>query len=439
MHILVFTHTTTKRSEYIIDHILGVMLGLKVVITNSNNEFKSYKGPRLSYSKTASFYDDAICVKPCGLLNEDGISEQPTDIFQWRLLPAFFPTNSEGLIPFDIFAASFYLLSRYEEHFSGNKDEHDRFCYNKSIAFKNGFLEIPLVDFWVRELGQIISEKFPQVKIMRRAFKYTPTIDIDNAFAYKHKGLIRSALATVRSLLQLNFYNFSERLAVLAGRKPDPFDTYQELFRILKNHPQAICFILGGKYGKYDKHVSLNNKAMQSVVKDIGKYFDVGVHPSYGSHINNNRLKEEVSQLRTTIGSEITKSRQHFLRIQLPATYRLLSDIGITEDYSMGYSNAIGFRASTCTPYPFFDLLNNEVLPVTVVPFQVMDRALLQGLGLTAHQAVSITLNMALKVKEVGGEFVTVWHNESLSGKNEWEGWSNVFATVVNELEKLSS
>ena len=105
----------------------------------------------------------------------------------------------------------------------------------------------------------------------------------------------------------------------------------------------------------------------------------------------------------------------------------------------MGYSNAIGFRASTCTPFRFYDLVDEKELPLKIVPFQVMDRALLQGLGLSANEAVSQTLSMAQKVKEVNGTFSLVWHNESLSGINEWKGWEQVLDRIVAGTGELST
>jgi hypothetical protein len=117
--------------------------------------------------------------------------------------------------------------------------------------------------------------------------------------------------------------------------------------------------------------------------------------------------------------------------LSLPQTYQILVDIGVTSDYSMGYSNAIGFRASTCTPYNFYDLINEKELPLSIVPFQVMDRALLQGLNFSPNEAVTKSLEMAKLVKDIGGTFVTVWHNESLSGINEWNGWDSVFNEIV--------
>jgi hypothetical protein len=133
----------------------------------------------------------------------------------------------------------------------------------------------------------------------------------------------------------------------------------------------------------------------------------------------------------------IQKSRQHFLKLSLPETYRTLVELGIKEDYTMGYPNAIGFRASTCTPFNFYDLKSEKELPLRVVPFQAMDRALLETFA--PQEAVSETLRMASRIKEVGGTFVTIWHNESLSGINEWKGWENVFETIVSGVNQMSN
>ena len=120
----------------------------------------------------------------------------------------------------------------------------------------------------------------------------------------------------------------------------------------------------------------------------------------------------------------------------MPHTHRLLAGLGITHEYSMGYSNAIGFRASTCTPFRFYDLMDEKELPLTIVPFQVMDRALLT-MGCNAQTAAQRTLELAQRVKRVGGTFSTLWHNESLSGINEWKGWENVLGEIVNRVKAM--
>ena len=48
-------------------------------------------------------------------------------ISQWKGLPVFFQTTSDSDIPFDVFAASFFLVSRYEEYLEFQPDAHGRF------------------------------------------------------------------------------------------------------------------------------------------------------------------------------------------------------------------------------------------------------------------------------------------------------------------------
>jgi hypothetical protein len=176
---------------------------------------------------------------------------------------------------------------------------------------------------------------------------------------------------------------------------------------------------------------------MGNLIKRIANNFKLGIHPSYGAGTDKVRVGEELIDLERAVGGKVLASRQHFLKLNLPQTYQTLVDIGITSDYTMGYSNAIGFRASTCTPYKFYDLINEKELPLSIVPFQVMDRALLQGLNLSPNEAVTRSLEIAKKVKDIGGTFVSVWHNESLSGINEWKGWEDVLKRIVSEVNDL--
>ena len=67
-------------------------------------------------------------------------------------------------------------------------------------------------------------------------------------------------------------------------------------------------------------------------------------------------LKKEKMRLENIINTPVTFSRQHFLRLSIPETYQNLIDLDIEEDYTMGYAKYAGFRASTCTPFYFFDL-----------------------------------------------------------------------------------
>jgi len=87
-------------------------------------------------------------------------------------------------------------------------------------------------------------------------------------------------------------------------------------------------------------------------------------------------LRKEISRLRKVLKRDISKARQHFLMLHFPATYRRLIDHDITDDYTMGFSGEVGFRASICTPFYFYDIEQETVTKLLIHPFAVMDATL---------------------------------------------------------------
>ncbi|MDD2197964.1 MAG: polysaccharide deacetylase family protein [Bacteroidales bacterium] len=431
MQLLVLVDTIAPRIGYILNHVLGTMLGFKVELTTDEAAFNSSILPKIAYSSHK--VESAIQIYPHVIMQQKGISVQGIQVSQWRGLPIFFQTNASAIIPFDIFAASFYLISRYEEYLPFKADPHGRFPSGSSLAVKNNFLHLPLVDLWADELGKILTNNFPNIRVLKRKFEYVPTIDIDNAFAYKHKGLLRNKLGVANSLVHFKFADAFRRLLVCFRLKPDPFDTYETLLSFLPSN--AVWFVLGGNFSKFDRNISVSHRVLQEKLGKISARHTIGLHPSYSSFNNFEKLMSEKKRLEESIHSSVEHSRQHFLRMQFPKTNQLLAQAKIKFDYSMGYPDAIGFRASTCTAYNFYDIVDEKALSLKIIPFQVMDRALLQGLKLNPEQAVEQTLAMAKMVKSVKGTFVTVWHNETLSGINEWKGWGNVLRDILEKID----
>lgn len=132
-------------------------------------------------------------------------------------------------------------------------------------------------------------------------------------------------------------------------------------------------------------------------------------------------------------GKEITKSRQHYLRLSFPKTYRRLIKQGISEDYTMGYAARVGFRAGICTPFLFYDLKKDRVTNLKAYPFQVMDVTLKNYLSLSTEEAKKTIERLMLEVKNVGGAFISIWHNETLNERDGWAGYKEVFE-YMNEL-----
>jgi hypothetical protein len=428
--LLVYTPTVTQRVNYIFQLFFGSLIKTQFRITTDETAFKAYTGPKLNYSSGISANDD-LQIIPVDLLTETGINGQSINVAEWNNLKIFF-NNGKGSMPFDIFSASFYLVSRYEEYLLHKPDEHNRFHHSYSLAFKNHFLNEPLVNMWAEELKKIIVAKFPSVSFSVSKYSFIPTIDIDVAYAHLGRSAAIAVGSYFKALSAFQLKTAIEKKLVLLDFKKDPYDTYdyqERIFQKYKLHP--IYFILAGKRGYNDPNISPDSKRFKSLVKKISSFAEVGIHPSYNSESNATTVEHEIMKVQQNISKKITCSRQHFLKFNLPQTYRCLSEIGITDDYSMAYAGVAGFRASLCTPFLFYDLEAEKTLPVNVHSCTIMDGTLNEYLHLSPLEAVNVAQEFMSKVKKYAGEFIVIWHNHSLSERGHWEGWKAVFENIL--------
>lgn len=428
--LLIYTSKITHRSKYTFNLIFKDILGIDWKQTYDPEELRNYKGARLSYAPQP--VGDELFFQSRPLLFETGINEQGIVVSEYNGCKIFFPVGKSSAFPFDPFAASFFLVSRYEEYLPHIRDEHDRFDAKVCIAYQNGFLERPVVNIWAGWIRDAIKARFPEVKFPQQKYQYVSTIDIDNAYAYKEKGLMRTIGGYLRSLLQLDFKEIGVRTRVLLGSQRDPYDTYDYLLDIQKRYKlRPIYFFLLGDYGMNDKNLPVDSRRFHSLIKRIGDYADVGIHPSFGSNESPARLKTEIGRLSKILHREVTRSRQHFLKLKLPLTYRNLIDLDITDDYTMGYAWSIGFRAGICTAFNFYDLDMELETKLKVHPFAVMDATLKYYMKLQPEEAIARIRPLVDEVRAVNGTFISLWHNETVSDEKQWAGWREVYEETV--------
>lgn len=428
--LLIYTARTTSRLRYTFDLFLKDLLGLPYVLTNEENEFRNHTGPKLNYSDKA--FDNEPFIFAAPLLFERSIRPQEISVFDWDGSKAFFATHPRYLMPFDPFAAAFYLVTRYEEYLPHHRDQYDRFDARQSLAFNKGFLDQPVVNRWANRLGQLLKKQFPELPVRKKEYRYISTIDIDNAWAFREKGLLRGAGAFLRSLLSFDFKDLKERVSVLLGWSTDPYDTYDRLNKIRDTYGvTCIYFFLLGDYDQFDKNVSASRRKFQSLIKSIADYNLCGIHPSFKSNDEPFRVHLEQSRLRKIIRRDVQHSRQHFLRMRFPDTYRELLNCDITDDYTMGYAQEIGFRASICTPFYFYDLAAEQITLLRIHPFAVMDTTLRSYLLLKPDEVLTYITPLIREVKAEGGTFMSLWHNETISDRAPWKGWKDVYEEVV--------
>ncbi len=428
--ILIYTHKVTPRIRYVFKHMFTRILQIQIKFTGKVEDFVAYNGPKFSYTNVA--LGKEFFVKSNELLFEQGVKDFQIDVKKWDGVPCFFEIEEQSEIPFDIFAASFYLISRYEEYLQQKKDSHERFSATESVAFKNGFLEKPVVDIWAYKFLETLKIKFPTYEHPIRKYQYISTVDVDNAFAYKYKSFVRTIGGFLKDIMHLKIVTVWDRFAVLFNIKKDPFNTFKSIIELKKIYEvRTIFFFLIGDYTTFDTNVSASKSKFKLLIKDMVDYARVGLHPSYYTMHNNLLLKKEKERLENIINMPIRRSRQHYLRFSLPETYQNLIDLEIEEDYSMGYASHTGFRASTCSPFYFYDLDFEIQTPLKIFPFALVDTTLNDYMKLTPKQSLGKIRDLRNEVKAVNGVFITVFHNESLSNYQRWKGWKRVYSSML--------
>lgn len=428
--LLIYTHKITHRNKYIFNLIFKDTLGIDFTLTQDLEEFKIRQGAKLSY--TINPVSDELFFASRNLLFETGITEQNISVFDLNDSKVFFATGKSSALPFDVFAASFYLVSRYEEYLPHIRDEHDRFDAKDSLAYTYGFLQKPLVNSWTIWIKNLLLNKYPQLVFPEQKYQFVSTIDIDNAYAYREKGFTRSVGGYLKSLSKFDFKEISERTRVLLGFDKDPYDTYEFQLEVIKKYNlKSIYFFLLGDYGINDKNLPIESKRFQSLIKMLGDYAQIGIHPSYGSNKSKSQLKKEVERLSKVLHRDITQSRQHFLKLTLPETYRNLIDLDITDDYTMGFASQIGFRASICTAFNFYDLDMELETKLKIHPFAMMEGTLKYSMKVNPEEAMNKIIPLIDEVKKVDGVFMSLWHNDTLNDKKIWTGWKVVYEKMV--------
>lgn len=431
---IVYSQHITSRLKYIFEFIFRDILLSEIEFTDNIDSFTASDKFKINYSD--KIIECVLQFKPHGLLFHKGLEEPTINVFDWNDTKAFFKVKDDEF-PFDPFSASFYLVSRYEEYLPHKRDHYDRYLPEYSLAFKNDFLDQPIIDVWALLIKERILQYHPAITFKEKQYHYQSTIDIDNAYAYTEKGFVRTFGGLFNSLLQGKQGDFSDRINTFLGKRKDPFDTFEQLFEISRKYDlDTLYFFLLADYGLNDKNVPHTSTKFRLLIKNVADYFPVGIHPSFASNEDEGALKKEINRLFEITHRDVKVSRQHFLKLRFPITYRRLIENEITDDFTMGYASALGFRASTCTSFYFYDLDREQTTHLKVHPFCVMDGTLRHYLNIEKDKVLESITPLIENVKKVKGTFSTLWHNESLSEKYPWDGWSNIYEEVVKNAIK---
>ena len=336
----------------------------------------------------------------------------------------------------DIFASSFFMLTRWEEYVTKSRDNHNRFPALQSLAYRYDFLNRPIVNEYVEMLWNMLKHLGMQHQRKVREYQLFLTHDVDHPLKYTHltsglKEIIGDLLK--RKSIPLAKQNLIKKLKVLFALENDPFDTFDFLMTTSETlGVKSYFFFMGQGTTKFDNMYNSDDPFIKKLIEKIKKRgHHIGIHPTYNAYNNQMQFRKEKHELEKNLETEILFGREHFLRFEVPATWQLWEDAGMLWDSTLGFADKEGFRCGVCYTYSVFNILTQKKLQLKERPLIVMEG------NFTTYQhnigAKEMTHKIKYlmdKVRKHNGEFVFLWHNSSFN-TSQWEEYQSIYKKVL--------
>jgi hypothetical protein len=333
------------------------------------------------------------------------------------------------VLPIDIFGSAFFMLSRYEEFITRDRDSHDRFPAHASVAYKAGFLDRPLIDEYVEVLWRAMHQLWPSLVRKTRTRTLRVTCDVDSVYDSDYSGysMLRGVASDLlrRKQPDVALRNLFRRCRARCGDfKEDPYIKNIHWMMDVNEragNQVAFYFISGGNH-PLDAVYRLHEPVVRKLLRSISERdHEIGLHPSYCTYLDVEQMVSEAKTLRRALDDEHIPcaelgGRQHYLRWATSKTAANCVDSGMTYDSTLGFADYPGFRCGTSREFTMYDVHSRKPLKLLQRPLILMETTVVadQYLGLGYARDAWARMN-ALKRRalNIGGQFTLLWHNSS--------------------------
>jgi peptidoglycan/xylan/chitin deacetylase (PgdA/CDA1 family) len=341
----------------------------------------------------------------------------------------------------DIFASSFFMLTRWEEYINKTRDKHERFPSYASLAYKYNFLDRPIVNEYLEMLWNMLTHLGITQNRKKRIYNLIPTHDVDFPLRYfSTRKVIKEVARDVikNKIIKKGFLKLQEYILIKFRFKTDPYDTFDFMINLEKKAGlESYFFFMGeGTSPMYDDNYEINNPYIKNLIKKIIlNGHKVGIHPSYVTYNNKEQLLKEKELIQRNTDIDIKYGRQHYLRFEIPTTWQNWEDNAMIWDTTLSYADKEGFRCGVCYEYSVLNILTRKKLNLKEKPLIMME-----GSFFTYQPSISTEemeykiMQLINKVKKYQGDFVFLWHNSSFDGK--LNAYSKVYESIIHSHAK---
>jgi peptidoglycan/xylan/chitin deacetylase (PgdA/CDA1 family) len=349
--------------------------------------------------------------------------------------PAAWEQVEHGELPQeDDLAAAFFHLARVEER-GAPRDPHGRFFASSSCLDP---LEPPL-ERLRRELG------LPAPRYGEATFAVALTHDVDVPWRWTRIGMLGAAARLKghalagRAGAALHEARGLARVPLHRLRGSDPNWRFREIAEEEREHgSRSTFFVMAGHGHRADgaapeSYERLRPKLVETLA-DAGA--EVGLHGSYLAAEDLDRLARERALL-AQLDGPLVGHRYHYLRVDPHRNLVPLEGLGFRYDTSLGFPDALGFRAGIAHPFRVWDATRDRPSDLIEVPLAVMDATLAEERyeGLSADAAKPRVFALLDWAAEHGGGFSILWHPERFDAPSA-RGWDRLYFEVVDAVRE---
>ncbi len=357
--------------------------------------------------------------------------------------------KSENLIEtnIDIIASCFFMLSRYEEVIVGIRDEHQRFPAKASLAYKEGFLDRPIVNEYIELLWSWVHSLMPDLERkpfwpQNKEFAICLTHDVDALTRYSP---LPPALSIGSAILRQKNPRLAlsitwDYLGSLLHLKKAPLD-YMLSLEQEYGFKSSFYFMAGGD-SPSDANYSITRPKVRKLIQRIENGgCEVGLHASYDSYNNLEKIALEKGRLDKIVSNRSYGNRQHYLRWKTPDTWRIQEKASLLYDSTLSFGDHAGFRCGICLPFKPFDARENRILNIWELPLTVMDTSLLNPSyqNLSPEEGYKEIIRYVEMVRRFNGVFVLLWHKSSLYLLVGQVGWKKVYEKLMEYMSEQNT
>src|SRR5262249_15039439 len=275
-----------------------------------------------------------------------------------------------------------------------------------------------------------------------RSFAVALTHDVDNPWRWTRIGLRGSAARLKQNVLGIRFGPTVREATALAAapvhrlRGTDPNWRFEQIVAEERRRGAhgSTFFVLADHHDPHDGSSPATYDELRpqlvETLRDLGA--EIGLHGSYTAADDPARLAAERAKLEALAGP-VAGHRYHYLRGD---PHRNIAQLPFRYDTTLGFPDALGFRAGIARPFHPWDFEGDAPADVLEIPLAAMDATLAEEryLGLSAKRAAP-RLNALLDWAAAnGGAFALLWHPDRFDPLSSG-GWDRLYSRGLDGVQ----